>query len=707
MKPFKSVIICKIAFYVIVNFAYGQNNINFDTISIDYIASYIEEIAAFNEDDIDYSDIYQDYVNLFNNPVNINGSDIDILKDLYLINMNQLINIKQHIRNHGIIFSKYELLDIAGIDQETVNRISPAIVYGEPKTKTGEEIKNNMHWVNHELILRFGRVIEQKVGYENFDSTGLKPGSTYLGDPYNIYLRYGLKAGKKIRFGITLDKDAGEMLPFKKLTDTITTLLQKKKNNTPDFFSLFLSIDKVLFFSNITIGDFHAEFGQGLTMWSGFSFGKSSFGSTLQKYSRAIRPNTSANENRFLRGISASAEFGKLRITSFVSINTVDANSDWANGERVVTSFQESGLHRTINEIHDKKSVRLNIFGGNIIYRSKNLKLGLTGSYSKLNTKFKESDKIYKLFNYNGNKIINTGVDFVFNHSRFSLYGEGAYSSNSGLAFVAGIDAFLNERLTLSLNYHNYGKYYFGFMVNPVSSGSDASGEKGIYLGFNALINSKVSFSGYFDFVKYKWLRYQSIMPDMNTNRYTAQLIYNLSKNSDLSLTYRYKTSLKDLSLDDKYLKSSLIQKKHDLRFAYKHNIGNSVFLTTRLYYSFMKRLQFATENGFLISQNVKISPLKYPLSININFSLFDISDYSTRIYNYENDVLYSFSVPAYNGKGRRWYLLVKYDLIRSISMWFRISRTTYFDRDEIGSGSELIASPSKTEVKFQTIIKL
>ncbi|MCB0381252.1 MAG: hypothetical protein KDD24_08345, partial [Flavobacteriales bacterium] len=79
---------------------------------------------------------------------------------------------------------------------------------------------------------------------------------------------------------------------------------------------------------------------------------------------------------------------------------------------------------------------------------------------------------------------------------------------------------------------------------------------------------------------------------------------------------------------------------------------------------------------------------------------------YNTRIYAYENDVLYSFSIPAYYNRGTRTYLTVRYKVKRGIDVWLRYGLTHYENLDIISSGLEEIVGNSKSDVKFQVRFK-
>jgi hypothetical protein len=79
---------------------------------------------------------------------------------------------------------------------------------------------------------------------------------------------------------------------------------------------------------------------------------------------------------------------------------------------------------------------------------------------------------------------------------------------------------------------------------------------------------------------------------------------------------------------------------------------------------------------------------------------LFDTDSYDTRLYAFEQDVPYSFSVPGFSGKGSRFYVLLNSDLTKDISLILRYSQTWYSDRNVISSGPDEINGNKKSDVK-------
>ena len=92
------------------------------------------------------------------------------------------------------------------------------------------------------------------------------------------------------------------------------------------------------------------------------------------------------------------------------------------------------------------------------------------------------------------------------------------------------------------------------------------------------------------------------------------------------------------------------------------------------------------------------------PFSGNIRLQYFKTDGYDSRLYAYENDVLYGYSIPVYYGKGYRYYVNINYDINKRLSVWGRFAQTVYPDKNSIGSGLDMIQGHTKSEVKIQAI---
>ena len=90
----------------------------------------------------------------------------------------------------------------------------------------------------------------------------------------------------------------------------------------------------------------------------------------------------------------------------------------------------------------------------------------------------------------------------------------------------------------------------------------------------------------------------------------------------------------------------------------------------------------------------------RYAGSIRLQY--FETDGYDSRMYAYENDVLYSFSIPVFYDKGFRYYVNCNYDVTPKLTIWLRWAQTVYKNKTVIGSGLDELAGNKRTEVKVQ-----
>src|SRR5205085_6255697 len=107
-------------------------------------------------------------------------------------------------------------------------------------------------------------------------------------------------------------------------------------------------------------------------------------------------------------------------------------------------------------------------------------------------------------------------------------------------------------------------------------------------------------------------------------------------------------------------------------------------------------------QTGFLQLFDIAYVPMLKPYSGIVRLQYFETDGYDARIYAYENDVLYSYSIPAFFDKGFRYYVTINYNVTKDISFWIRFAQAIYPDKTSIGSGLDEIAGNRKTEIKLQ-----
>ena len=310
----------------------AKAQIAIDTLSTealnDLLIEQVERLAEDSDDDIDYEDLLENYIFFSENPIDINSDDVKQLVELHLLNVFQYEELLKYRRYYGDFLFLDELEMVEGFDDLTLSIIRPLVIVGQNKDRDKLTFKKMAHYGKHQILGRYEQVLEKQQGYLPIDDSSLlaKPNSRYLGSPQKLQFRYTYNYRNRIRAALVVEKDAGEMFFTDKVSDTIQALLGKNYKRGFDFIGFHLYAKDLGIVKAAVLGDYQLSFGQGLTMWSGMSFGKAGAGSSVMKQGRGITPKGSASEYGFMRGAAVTLGGGPFSGTVFYSHRWVDAN---------------------------------------------------------------------------------------------------------------------------------------------------------------------------------------------------------------------------------------------------------------------------------------------------------------------------------------------------------------------------------------------
>ncbi|MCB2220405.1 MAG: helix-hairpin-helix domain-containing protein [Bacteroidetes bacterium] len=675
------------------------------------ITDRIEQIAEKTDADLDYSELIESLRYYRDHPLNLNYATRDELTDLVFLNEMQIFHLMAYRENYGLLISVYELQGIEGFDAITINKIIPYVMVSERPPPAKIPLRNALKYGRHQIILRYQKVLQERTGYNDIsDSAWIeKPNSHYLGSDEKWFFKYGFRYGNKIRWGITTEKDPGETIFINKIPDSIQQLAGHNLRNGFDFYSGHVSLNDIGHLKSLTIGDYQLRFGQGLTMWGGLAFGKSSDAANVKRFGTGITPYTSADENRFFRGAATTVRLGDFEVSAFYSNNKIDAALDASDtldtDEGFITSLQETGNHRTVNEIQKKDAIHMEVMGGHIHYQENRLSMGVTGAITRMDLPLGAAERLYDRYTFEGDQNINAGMDYAYLLNKISLFGEVSMSRNGALAQLHGLSAALHPILTISLLYRNYEPEYQNLFANAFSE-SNSYNERGFYSGLRLLLAPKWSLTAYMDIFNYPWLRYRVDGPSSG-NEGLVQVEHVTSGN--VGLNFRFKQQTKQINgLNELVGLDPLTTfRKSSIRFHINYKVSPVVRMANRAEYLIYHDDAGYRGTGYLVYHDVHWRPANDNLTLFFRYAIFDTDSYDERIYAYENDVLYAFSVPAYYYKGSKTALMLKYTLFGKINIWARISHLWFANQNTIGTGLDEIDGDQKTEVKVQVQIKL
>lgn len=682
MLPFKIFVLLLINILIFSANVFGQNTAS----KSDIIEKVIENIAENSDEELDYTNLVERLNELFDKPINLNEASKKDLEQLFLLSDYQIQNLLEYRKENGLIYSFYELRLLDGFNYSILQKITPFVnlKIDLQKIKIPQRQK-----AKHFILLRSQRTLEQEEGYNTYNFEDEEPINTtdnaqYLGKAWKYYTRYKYSSPKKnIKFGFTAENDAGE--PF----------FKDINSEGFDFYSAFAEYKGNGKIRQVNIGDYHIKFGQGLSLWSGLGTRKSSFTTQNSKRLQGVKSYHSTDENLFFRG--AAIKISPLKNTSltvFASSKKRDANIE----NNLTKSIINTGLHRTENESQQKDNLDEKLWGTTMLFSRNKTEFGV--SFIKFNLSpelISKADDITKIYDFYGNKNYNLSAYYETRYNRIHLFGEIAKSQSGGKAILQGLNVQAHPQLSLEFIYRKYDKDYQALYGNAFGEQSKTQNEEGFYFGAEFHPYPKWTILAYYDLYEFPWLKYRVSSPSSGRD-YFSQIEFNPTK--DISIYLRYKDEKKPENSTVEKINTPIEVSKKQYRLHLSAKLNENWEIRNRLELSEYNKT--SKENGYLIYQDIIYKHSRLPFTTSIRYALFDTDSYNTRIYAYENDILYAFSIPPYFNKGSRFYLNFKYKFNRSASLYLRYARTQYSKTEKISSGNSEILGDIKSELKIQ-----
>lgn len=650
------------------------------------------------EEDFSFDTQFEYLESYAKNPLDINSVTQAQLVEMGLLSELQIQGLLNYRRRYGQIYSFYELLNLPNWDRQTVVKMLPYLRLEAQKAFEKFSFKRAFKYSRNTVFARYARILEEQKGFSPLQAG--ETGSRYLGSPDRLYLRYRMTYKDRMSIGATMEKDAGE------------EFFKGSNKQGFDYYSAhFYLKNPVKHITAIALGDFQIYFGQGLTVWAGFGTRKGAAVLNIKRFNTTIRPYTSANEALFLRGGAVSAEFGKRKqweTTAFVSYRRRDGNIsllDTLDDEQFgdiseLSSLQITGFHRTTSELFDRNSLGIFSTGASLKYKGKNWHIASNNSFTSFDVPLQRAGALYQQYLFSGKTLFNTSLDYSYHYKTMQVFGETALSDNGGLATLNGLLLPLDSKVSFAMLHRYFSRSYQHLYGNSFGERIGVNNETGLYMGLEVYPVSGLKLSMYGDLYRFPWL---TSLTDFATGGFEGffRADYSLSRRWSMYIQLRSETKGRNISGETGYFDRIEQHTRQAARLHLAFNVSPEIDLRTRIEISNFNVVG-SQSTGVLLYQDFIYKPKAIPLKVQLRLAIFDTPDYDTRIYAYENDVLYSFTVPAYYGRGMRWYINGSYDITPKLTAWFRIAQTYYNDRELISSGLNEIQGRSRTDVRFQ-----
>ena len=614
--------------------------------------------------------------------IDLNKVSLQQLRQLPWITLAQAQSFITYRNVNGPFIDIYELQTIPQWDLNTIRSMIPFFIkpkvdpYYDPRSL---RIKATTLRHNY-FMLRYKRDVGS--------NPAIDP-QKFMGSPWSLMGRLRVKKTGDFAFGGTFEKDAGEIIRW------------RKKQFGFDFWSFYLMLENKGPIRRLIIGDFQGQWDHGLIFSGGFNLVTEPLSKRLHK---GFFPHTSLSEFSFSRGVALDLMIKALEVSIFYSKRRLDANKSPSGEPHQFSSIVTNGLHRNELEL-GKKGILPSVTSGlRLGYDfNKNLSLSISGIFNRLQGQINPRPNKYNLYHFRGSENFNWSIALEGIWENMLWYAQWALSKNSGKGLVLGVLASLGAKTSLSLSLRDFKANFHSIFPAKMGIQSQNRNEQSIRWGWQFVPSPYWSISATYDLFRLPWLTSRADAPSFGS-RGLISARFNPSRNSHIALQGRSHYQLFNSPLSSSPTARLSDYRKYQMVLKAKWSEIDRLYIKCRMQWSGVHQDQIWTLGSLLAVEAGYTAEAAQAI---VGLSYFDTDNFANRHYMYEPDVLYSFSVPFYHGLGANWYLLIKMKFNNWLRFWWRLSQVRYFYRPPTTSILESTKKDKKTRFTFQIQLML
>ena len=646
----------------------------------------LEDLSVNNDinnsvNSLNWENELEELSNRLQEPVNLNSATREQLEQFPFLSDIQIEHLLAYIYIHGQMETIYELQLVEELDRQTIQYLLPFVcikaINNEPAFRWKTMLKDAGRYGKNEVLTRLDIPFYKRKGYEH----------TYLGPSVFYSVKYTFRYRDQLYAGGVAEKDAGE--PFAALHNRYGY----------DYYSFYLLLQNCGRLKSLAVGNYRLSFGQGLVMSTDYLMGKTIYASSFNNRSTGIKKHSSTDEYNYFRGVATTVALTKrLSVSAFYSHRNMDGVV--TDGE--ITSVYKTGLHRSRKEADKKNLLTSQLTGGNVSYQQNHIRLGITGVYYVFNRPYEPELTGYSKYNIHGNHFYNLGIDYAYRWRRFSFQGETAIGKQ-GWASLNRLQYSPVQDIQFMLIHRFYSYDYWAMYAHSFGEGSTVQNEQGYYVGLETTPFSHWRFFVSFDLFSFPWKKYRINKPSRGTDG-LIQATFTPRTNLSMYLKYRYKQKERDLTGSKGTLTLPIFH--HQLRYRLNYSLNDVFSSRTTLDYNHFHSQDRAATKGYQVTQMISSQLPWTRLFADVQGSYFCTDDYDSRVYVSEKGLLYTFYTPSFQGRGFRCAVRLRYELNKHWLFITKFGETIYLNRNEIGSGNDLIYGNKKADIQMQLRIK-
>lgn len=676
--------------------------------TVDAVPTMERVLDDMDEDDASGEELAELLSALAENPIDINTAAVAELAQLPSLTPAVARAVVAHRTEHGPFGSLPELHSVDGLSREAYLRARPYLRIGEQaELARGEpspyvpapSLGTVVDELQFSLLQRVGRRVDLGPGYDR-DTTR----TTYAGSATHLYTRLRARYERRVMLALTMEKDAGERFAWDPGTSTYGY----------DHVSGHLALSRMGRLKRLVLGDYVLNYGQGLLLWRTGAFGKGNDAvGAVARVGDGVHPFASSTENTFFRGAAATVFLTPdATLTAFASRRRLDASfaePDTLLGSglegRLISSLRESGLHRTTTELAGKDVLGETLAGGALEWTLGPASVGAAAYHARYDDPFERDPRPYARYQFSGDEATAASVFGRVHAGPAYLFGEAARGARGRWAGIAGalfeadrsFDAVVLVR-HYPRDFQSLHGYAFG------ERNGTTQNESGLYLGLRVRPSRAWSVSAYYDQYRFPYLRYATPRP---TTGHDVRLVIEHRPRPWLDYYLQLRSETREAGVDrldprlNRLLDGVRPETRQSARLQADYDFSRQLDVRVRAEGVRWNAPGQHEQFGLLLYQQLRWSPSER-LAAYVRLAFFDTDDWSSRVYAYENDLLYTFAVPVFSGRGQRAFILMRAEPIERLVLEVKAGVTHYEDVETVGSGLDEVEGRRLREVRGQ-----
>lgn len=668
-----------------------------DTTDVD---TAIEALLEDLDDDAgDPTQLAELLAELREHPLDLNAASVEDLAHIPAFGPALARAIVRYRASSGPFDAVDEIRAVRGVTEDVFGAARPYLTISPSQGVRHPSLSHLFSALAFEWIQRAGRRLDLGRGYDD-DTTR----TTYAGSPDRLYTRLRARAMRRLSLNLTLEKDPGERFAWSPATGAYGFDHATAHFALRDFGRL----------KTLILGDYVANFGQGVVLWRSSAFGKGREPvRPVVRSGSGLVPYGSTEENRFFRGLAATVDLtAGFSASAFASRRTLDATvaeADTMAEESFedlgdATALSESGLHRTPTELARKDVVREEALGGALDAEIGPVRVGVVGYHSRFDRPFSPGEAPYQRFLFAGRRATMAGAYASVFLGEAHVFGEIARAPNASVGGVGGLTIRLSNRAEVIVLARHYPRDFVslhGFAFGE-RNGTTAN-ETGYYTGLDLRPNPRWRIAAFFDHYRFPWVRFG--VPRPSTGHEALVLIEHRPRRW-LTVYLQGRSETKEAGSEHvdaagRRLDALRPETRQSMRLHGDYSFSPRLRLRARL-----EVVRFATPDapdayGLVLFQDVRWRLVK-TVQLDVRLAFFETDSFEARVFTYEDDLLYTFSVPAFNGRGQRAYALIRWSPTGRLTLLAKAAATRFEDVRTVGTGLDEVEGNRLREIRVQ-----